>query len=183
MEPYHEAIQRINEMNTHTATTKANKTDASNDSNDICRVSNILRSPSPQFRRSPTIMRTLTSLALTLIIYGLSLLQGLAQDNLTLVYRQNTDQKISSLEHTVRALETKVSGLEGSAKTAATGGGVSFLFGAFCAIWAQNTNRSAWLWFFLGLFFSVITVIFLLVKNSDDRFDRQQREQFTHGHK
>jgi hypothetical protein len=48
-----------------------------------------------------------------------------------------------------------------------------FLFGAFCALWAQNTNRNPWLWFFLGLFFNIITVLFLLVKNSDDR--RQAR--------
>jgi Na+/melibiose symporter-like transporter len=49
------------------------------------------------------------------------------------------------------------------------GGAALWLFGAFCALWAQNTNRNAWLWFFLGLFFSVITVIVLLVKNSHDR--------------
>jgi hypothetical protein len=47
------------------------------------------------------------------------------------------------------------------------------LFGAFCALWAQNTNRNAWLWFFLGLFFNVITVLVLLAKNSDER--RQAR--------
>ena len=52
-------------------------------------------------------------------------------------------------------------------------GGISFLFGAFCALWAQNTRRDPWLWFFLGLFFSVITVIALLVKNADDRFERR----------
>ena len=45
---------------------------------------------------------------------------------------------------------------------------VLILFGVFCALWAQNTNRSPWLWFFLGFFFNVITVIFLLIKNSDD---------------
>jgi hypothetical protein len=44
-----------------------------------------------------------------------------------------------------------------------------FLFGAFCALWAQSTGRNAWLWFFLGLFFSVITVLVLLAKNSNDK--------------
>ncbi len=48
--------------------------------------------------------------------------------------------------------------------------GLSFLFGAFCALWAQNTNRSAWLWFFLGAIFSFISVIVLLVKNNEDRY-------------
>ena len=47
------------------------------------------------------------------------------------------------------------------------GGAVVFLFGAFCALWAQNTNRNPWLWFFLGLFFNVITVLVLLAKNSN----------------
>jgi hypothetical protein len=48
-------------------------------------------------------------------------------------------------------------------------GAALFLFGAFCALWAQNTGRNAWLWFFLGLLFSVITVLVLLYKNSNDR--------------
>ena len=48
-----------------------------------------------------------------------------------------------------------------------------FLCGAFCALWAQNTRRHPWLWFFMGLFFNVITVIVLLVKNADDNFDRR----------
>ncbi|PQV63871.1 hypothetical protein B1R32_10878 [Abditibacterium utsteinense] len=26
----------------------------------------------------------------------------------------------------------------------------AFVSGAFCALWAQNTRRSAWLWFFCG---------------------------------
>ena len=45
---------------------------------------------------------------------------------------------------------------------------LSQLFGAFCALWAQNTRRNPWGWFFLGLFFSVITVFVLLWKNADD---------------
>ena len=49
------------------------------------------------------------------------------------------------------------------------GGTVLFLFGAFCALWAQNTNRNPWLWFFLGLIFNVFAVLVLLVKNSNDR--------------
>jgi hypothetical protein len=58
-----------------------------------------------------------------------------------------------------------------------TGGAALWLFGAFCALWAQNTNRSAWVWFFMGLLFSVITVLVLLYKNSQDRLRR--RVQFT----
>ncbi len=44
-----------------------------------------------------------------------------------------------------------------------------FCSGHSAALWAQNTNRNAWLWFFLGLFFSVVTVVVLLAKNSEDR--------------
>lgn len=39
---------------------------------------------------------------------------------------------------------------------------VFFLFGIFCAYWAQTTGRNAWLWFFLGLFFASITGLVLL---------------------
>jgi formate hydrogenlyase subunit 3/multisubunit Na+/H+ antiporter MnhD subunit len=51
----------------------------------------------------------------------------------------------------------------------ATVGFVTFLFGIFCAYWAQETSRSAWLWFFLGLFLGPIAGIVLLGKNNEDR--------------
>jgi hypothetical protein len=65
-------------------------------------------------------------------------------------------------------VESRVTRLEGKGKQASAAGAVGFLFGSFCALWAQNTGRSAWLWFFLGLFFSVIAVLVLLSKNSDN---------------
>jgi len=45
-------------------------------------------------------------------------------------------------------------------------GTVVFLFGAFCALWAQNTNRNPWLWFFLGVFLNMIAVLVVLAKNN-----------------
>ncbi len=51
----------------------------------------------------------------------------------------------------------------------ATVGIVFFLFGIFCAYWAQTTNRSAGLWFFLGLFFAPITGLVLLSENRKPR--------------
>jgi hypothetical protein len=45
---------------------------------------------------------------------------------------------------------------------------VNLLFGIFCAYWAQIKCRSAWLWFFLGLFLGPITGIVLVAKNADD---------------
>lgn len=62
-----------------------------------------------------------------------------------------------------------MSRLESQARNNAESGVVFILFGAFCALWAQNTGRNSWGWFFLGLFFSVITVLVLLYKNSGDR--------------
>lgn len=72
-------------------------------------------------------------------------------------------------------LEMKVANLQNKSHAAPVTGGAAFLFGAFCALWAQNTKRSAWGWFFLGLIFSVITVIVLLVKNAEDQ---KKRESF-----
>jgi hypothetical protein len=83
------------------------------------------------------------------------------------------------LQKRVTDLNKRVEQLEANQRAPVTeihresGGAVLFLFGAFCALWAQNTNRSPWGWFFLGLFFHVITVLVLLAKNADDR--RQAR--------
>ncbi len=55
-------------------------------------------------------------------------------------------------------------------------GFVTFLFGIFSAYWAQTTNRSAWLWFFMGFLFAPITGIVLLVKNKKDAEDPTQNQ-------
>ena len=70
-------------------------------------------------------------------------------------------QSSSRLESRVSELESKTRNLP-----VVEVGGAAFLAGAFCALWAQNTGRSSWLWFFLGLLFSPIAIIVLLVKNS-----------------
>jgi len=62
-------------------------------------------------------------------------------------------------------------------------GAAIFLFGAFCALWAQNTQRNAWLWFFLGIFFSVITVLVLLYKNSKDKDEAPPSSFDLSGHR
>jgi hypothetical protein len=72
-------------------------------------------------------------------------------------------------EERIQALEQRVAQLESSIEHKSSVAFAAFLYGVFCALWAQNTGRSAWLWFFLGLLFSVITVIVLLVKTSNDR--------------
>jgi len=65
-------------------------------------------------------------------------------------------------------LEQRVTNLENRWNSFRPDSGIGFLFGAFCALWAQNTKRNAWLWFFLGLIFTAITVLCLLYKNSHD---------------
>ncbi len=45
---------------------------------------------------------------------------------------------------------------------------VNFLFGIFCAYWAQTTSCSPWLWFFMGFLFGPITGIVLAAKNGGD---------------
>ena len=71
-----------------------------------------------------------------------------------------------SVQNQLTDLEDRLTTVE---ERAAAAGAVLFLFGAFCALWAQNTGRSAWLWFFLGLLFNVIAVLVLLSKNARDR--------------
>lgn len=65
-------------------------------------------------------------------------------------------------------LESRVTTIESAIDNLASAGLVIFLFGAFCALWAQDSGRNAWLWFFLGVFFNFITVLVLLSKNSSD---------------
>jgi hypothetical protein len=66
-------------------------------------------------------------------------------------------------------LQSQINGVRRSTLRDSSDGAVLFLYGVFCALWAQSTGRNAWLWFFTGMLFSVITVLVLLAKNSDDR--------------
>ena len=47
-------------------------------------------------------------------------------------------------------------------------GFVTFLFGIFCAYWAQMTKRNSWAWFFFGLFLGPIAGVVLLHKNRNE---------------
>ncbi len=76
---------------------------------------------------------------------------------------------LANVEPRLERLESQIQQLDHRIEGAGFTGGVCFLFGAFCALWAQNTGRSGWLWFFMGLLFTIITVCVLLYKNSQDR--------------
>lgn len=69
-------------------------------------------------------------------------------------------QRIDKLSERVNALESKTN--------RESLGAVALLFGAFCALWAQNTRRNPWVWFFAGAIFNVFAVFVVLVKNSED---------------
>ncbi len=66
-------------------------------------------------------------------------------------------------------LENRIARVESTIDDFWHAGIVMILFGTFCALWAQNSGRNAWLWFFLGAWLNIITVLVLLSKNSGDR--------------
>lgn len=66
-------------------------------------------------------------------------------------------------------LESRLSRLEQRVASNEGAGMAVLVCAAFCALWAQNTGRNAWLWFFLGLLLSVIMLFVLLYKNACDR--------------
>ncbi len=90
------------------------------------------------------------------------------------------EKKVSALQdqQEISRLKSRVYTLEQKIAKVGDQGLVLILFGAVCALWAQNTGRNSWLWFFLGLFFSIITVLVLLWKNADD-LDRRRRASRT----
>ena len=89
---------------------------------------------------------------------------GMAQETVPTGFVNAVDRRIATLQAEVNSLKA-----EPKVKQTPAAVLVVILFGAFCALWAQNTNRSAVLWFFLGMIFSVIAVIVLLIKNENDR--------------
>ena len=80
------------------------------------------------------------------------------------------------LESDVRSVRDQLHALERDRRRESRNesGLALFMVGVFCALWAQNTGRSAWLWFFLGLFFNVVTLLVLLAKNSNDNAERRR---------
>ena len=75
---------------------------------------------------------------------------------------QPSQSQFETLERRVISLESQVGGLASSVL-------VVFLFGAFCALWAQDSGRQPLVWFFLGLSTNVFAVLILLTKNSADK--------------
>ena len=89
---------------------------------------------------------------------------------------QTLAQEVKQLKEQVQVLQNRVDVLSSRTKpetkpdnapfnTNYITRGVPILFGAFCALWAQNTKRNAVLWFFVGMIFNIIAVFVLLYKN------------------
>lgn len=81
-----------------------------------------------------------------------------------------TDAIAQLTERRVERVETRVAKLERAGRNYAP---ASFVAGVLAALWAQNTRRNAWLWFFMGVLFAPITLLILLYKNSAD-IDRRK---------
>jgi len=114
----------------------------------------------------------LSALAIaTLALVGMSPDVAVAQvDNARFA---KIEQQLRNLEQKTNRVERRVSNAESRIGPIAV-----FVCAAFCALWAQQTGRNAWLWFFLGLFFNVITLLVLLYKNSQDL----KRQRWDAGH-
>lgn len=64
-------------------------------------------------------------------------------------------ERLERLEHRVDRLYTGLAS-------------AGVLAGVICALWAQNTARNPWLWFFAAFVFSFIALMVMLYKNSND---------------
>ena len=65
---------------------------------------------------------------------------------------ESHEERITRLEHQIQHVDTFA--------------GAALICAAFCALWAQNTGRNWWLWFFFGLFLSFFAVFVMLYKNA-----------------
>jgi cytochrome c-type biogenesis protein CcmH/NrfF len=101
-----------------------------------------------------------------LVLLALSVLITIYLRSTVPIHAQSVSEASANVSAQLNDLTRRVGDLEGDVKRQTTGAMV-FLFGAFCALWAQNTKRDPWLWFFLGAFFNVFAVISLLIKNAE----------------
>ncbi len=86
---------------------------------------------------------------------------------------QSDSSRLDELEQRLARVEHRAGAADNRTRDNGAAGLAAFVCAAFCALWAQQTSRNAWLWFFLGAFFNFITLLVLLYKNSKDK--RQSR--------
>lgn len=93
--------------------------------------------------------------------------------SMTLGQTPTDSEEIRLLKERVHGLETEVRSVREKSDDDKALLIAVFACGALCALWAQNTGRSAWLWFLLGCGFNVFTLLVLLTKNANDRFEKR----------
>ena len=54
---------------------------------------------------------------------------------------------------------------------------IFFLFGIFCAYWAQEKGRNAWFWFFAGALLGPLTGLILLYLNRRQKKEQKKRRE------
>ena len=118
-------------------------------------------------------MKNRRALHLLLAMICLFALRATVQAQLPAESSSTVDSvRLDTIEDRVDTMEDRVDRLEHKLSDRASEGGLAVLFGAFCALWAQQTRRNPWLWFFLGAIGSVVTVFVLLYKNAKDIEER-----------
>lgn len=71
--------------------------------------------------------------------------------------------QLDRLPNEIQQIENRLNRLERDSTI-----GISlFVSGILCALWAQYTRRSAWLWFFFGLILAPIALITMVWKNAN----------------
>ena len=105
-------------------------------------------------------------------IFSIPVSAQLDTANHQLQINSQLNAQIDALKMEVSQLRIQMNNLETNLNSKVTGyssiGLVLLLCGGFCALWAQDSGRNPWVWFFFGCFFPFLAVIVLLMKNSDD---------------
>lgn len=83
--------------------------------------------------------------------------------------KEQLDRQNTEIQNLRNKLNTETTGLKADAASYTPIAMVLFLFGGFCAVWAQNTGRNTWFWFFSGIVFSVLAVMSIIFINSNNR--------------
>ena len=127
-----------------------------------------------EYMKSPHSLKTFLCLSLIAAFLYCSSVQAQQSTLTPTPSPEALQQEVKKLTQQIKVLDERIDVLSSSSKpnpsspvsSDVSTGGVAILFGAFCALWAQNTKRNALLWFFLGVIFNVIAILVLLYKNS-----------------
>ena len=127
-----------------------------------------------EYMKSPHSLKTFLCLSLIAAFLYCSSVQAQQSTLSPTPSPEALQQEVKKLEQQIKVMDERIDVLSSSSKPNTSSpvssdvstGGVAILFGAFCALWAQNTKRNALLWFFLGVIFNVIAILVLLYKNS-----------------